>query len=309
MKGGKRGTPIVAGKSAESLLFKLCSPADEADHAAQERGAADAAGAGAHQALDRPGGQAADGHGPRKAEDRRQPAAGDRQAGAGRRRQPRRQGRRRPAAATRSTSTKPTAASSSRRSSTRTSRRRTARPAKAAHLSLVESLAFSPDGKTLATGSFQEVKLWDAETGTLKQTHRRLRRPRRGPRLLARRQVLATGGGAPTEDGEIKIFDVGRQAGHRHQERPLATRSSASLQPGRQDARHLRRGQVRQGLGGARRGKFVKSFEGHTHHVLDVGWKPDGKLLASGGADNAVKVWDYEKGEQVRDHPTPHRSR
>src|SRR5205085_5186270 len=46
--------------------------------------------------------------------------------------------------------------------------------------------------------------------------------------------------------------------------------------------------------------KFVKSFEGHTHHVLDVGWKADGKLLASGGADNVVKVWDFEKGEQVR---------
>jgi len=31
-----------------------------------------------------------------------------------------------------------------------------------------------------------------------------------------------------------------------------------------------------------------------------VGWAPDGKLLASAGADNVVKVWDYEKGEQVR---------
>ncbi len=44
----------------------------------------------------------------------------------------------------------------------------------------------------------------------------------------------------------------------------------------------------------------MKSFEGHTHHVLDVGWKADGKLLASAGADNAIKVWDYEKGEQAR---------
>jgi WD40 repeat protein len=34
--------------------------------------------------------------------------------------------------------------------------------------------------------------------------------------------------------------------------------------------------------------------------VLDVGWKADGKLLASAGADNTIKVWDYEKGEQAR---------
>src|SRR5205823_1868569 len=46
--------------------------------------------------------------------------------------------------------------------------------------------------------------------------------------------------------------------------------------------------------------KFIKSFEGHTHHVLDVGWTSDGKLLISAGADMTVKVWDFEKGEQVR---------
>src|SRR5207244_10169316 len=47
-------------------------------------------------------------------------------------------------------------------------------------------------------------------------------------------------------------------------------------------------------------GKFVKSFEGQTHHVLDVGWMADGKKVASAGADNTVKVWDYDKGEQER---------
>src|SRR4029078_4247736 len=47
-------------------------------------------------------------------------------------------------------------------------------------------------------------------------------------------------------------------------------------------------------------GKLVKSFEGHTHHVLDVGWSADGKLLASAGGDNTVKIWDFEKGEQAR---------
>src|SRR5204862_512690 len=33
---------------------------------------------------------------------------------------------------------------------------------------------------------------------------------------------------------------------------------------------------------------------------LDVGWMADGKLLASAGGDNTVKVWDFEKGEQAR---------
>ena len=37
------------------------------------------------------------------------------------------------------------------------------KPVQAAHLSLVESLAYSPDGKTIASGAFQEVILWDAQ--------------------------------------------------------------------------------------------------------------------------------------------------
>jgi WD40 repeat protein len=34
--------------------------------------------------------------------------------------------------------------------------------------------------------------------------------------------------------------------------------------------------------------------------VLDVTWKSDGKLLASCGADNVIKVWDFLTGDQRR---------
>src|SRR5262249_13851926 len=44
------------------------------------------------------------------------------------------------------------------------------KPVKAAHLSLVESLAYSKDGKYIASGSFTEVKIWDAALGTPKHT-------------------------------------------------------------------------------------------------------------------------------------------
>ena len=47
-------------------------------------------------------------------------------------------------------------------------------------------------------------------------------------------------------------------------------------------------------------GKELKSFEGHTHHVLAVDWKSDGKQLVSGGGDNVLKVWDFETGEQLK---------
>jgi WD40 repeat protein len=47
-------------------------------------------------------------------------------------------------------------------------------------------------------------------------------------------------------------------------------------------------------------GKFVRSFEGHTHHVLNVSWMRHGRTLASAGADSAIKLWDFASGEQKK---------
>src|SRR5262249_41878932 len=40
-------------------------------------------------------------------------------------------------------------------------------PIPGAHMDIVQSLAFSPDGRFVASGSYQEVILWDAQTGLL----------------------------------------------------------------------------------------------------------------------------------------------
>ncbi len=49
-------------------------------------------------------------------------------------------------------------------------------------------------------------------------------------------------------------------------------------------------------------GQHVRSYEGHTHHVMDVSWKGDGTALVSAGADNAIKVWNAETGETDPDN-------
>jgi WD40 repeat protein len=167
-------------------------------------------------------------------------------------------------------------------------------------LAAVDSLAFSPNGKLVAAGTFQEVILWDADSGKLVR-----RLTGFADRVMAlafspNSEWLATGGGAPTEDGEIKVFAVATgnlvvdiKNGHSDTVFGVAfSPDGAKLATCAADkfikVFHLPDG------------KFLKSFEGHTHHVLDVAWKFDGKLLASAGADNVIKVWDYEKGEQVR---------
>jgi WD40 repeat protein len=188
------------------------------------------------------------------------------------------------------------------------------KPAKAAHISLVESMAFSPDGKTLATGSFQELTLWDVGEGEPKQHVGGF-----ADRVVAVAyspdgKYIATGGGAPTEDGEIKILDA--ETGkvlHEIKNGHSDTVFGVAFSP---DGRLLATAAADKfvkvfelphaGYGwpfgpGPETPRLTKAFEGHTHHVMDVGWTPDGKKLVSCGADNFVKVWSYETGEKVRD--------
>jgi WD40 repeat protein len=169
-----------------------------------------------------------------------------------------------------------------------------------AHLDIVQSLTFSPDGRWIASGGFREVILWDAQTGMLRRKWTEF-----ADRVVALDftkdgKLLATGGGAPTEDGEIKVFDVTTgnlvlDIKNGHSDTVFGVRFSPD---GTKLATCAADKFVK--VFELPSGKFLKAFEGHTHHVMDVGWRADGKVLASCGADNVIKVWDYDRGEQTR---------
>jgi WD40 repeat protein len=174
------------------------------------------------------------------------------------------------------------------------------KPLEAAHSAIVEALAFSPDGKTLASGSFQEVSLWDVTAGTL-----RTKLTGFADRVVAlafspNGKFLAAGGGLPTAEGEIKVFEAATgklvtdvKNGHSDTVFGVCFSPDSTKLATCGADKFVKIFEIPSG-------KLIKGFEGHTHQVLDVGWKADGKLLASAGADNVIKVWDYEKGEQVR---------
>ncbi len=171
---------------------------------------------------------------------------------------------------------------------------------KAAHLSIVESMSFSPDGKYLVSGSFQEVSIWDVQTGMLRHKLEGFDHNVVAVTFSNDGKMFATAGGAPTEEGEIKVFEVGSwkqicQMQNAHSD----TVYGLCFSP---DGKNIATASADKFVKVFEipSGKFVKSFEGHTHQVLDVGWSFDGKRLASAGADETVKIWDYEKGEQQR---------
>src|SRR5271168_2355975 len=41
-------------------------------------------------------------------------------------------------------------------------------------------------------------------------------------------------------------------------------------------------------------------FKGHTDKVNAIAFAPDGKLVASGGSDDTVRLWDPAGGKEVR---------
>ncbi len=172
-------------------------------------------------------------------------------------------------------------------------------PLGGAHMDIVQAIVFSPDGRLIASGGYQEVLIWDAQTGVLR--HKLTGFSDRVVALdISKELKLATGGGSPSQEGEIKVFDL--NAGNLlldikngHSDTVFGVRFSPD---GTKLATCAADKFIK--VFELPSGKFLKSFEGHTHHVMDVGWKSDGKTLASAGADNVIKVWDYDKGEQTR---------
>jgi WD40 repeat protein len=113
-------------------------------------------------------------------------------------------------------------------------------------------------------------------------------------------KLLATGGGEPSRIGEIKIWkakdgSLVRDLSGIHSDSVFSLDFSPdgkSIASGAAD-KFLRVSSVESG-------KLIRTFEGHTHHVLGVAWKSDGRTLASAGADGVLKTWKATTGERIK---------
>jgi WD40 repeat protein/DNA-binding SARP family transcriptional activator/tRNA A-37 threonylcarbamoyl transferase component Bud32 len=166
------------------------------------------------------------------------------------------------------------------------------------HSDIVPGVAFSPDGRRIATESFDGTAgIWDASNGRRLLTLRGHSGSVFGGWFSPDGSILATHG----SDGTARIWDVetGSQlmvlAGH------LGPLGDVAWSP---DGTRILTG----GADGAARiwdvtaqgSREVFTLAGHTDQVRSVQYSPDGGRILTSSLDGTAMVWDASSGSEVR---------
>jgi len=155
------------------------------------------------------------------------------------------------------------------------------------------ALAFSPDGKTLAVGGYQEVLLWDLANAKLAK---RIGVGQIGDfvRSVAFRnngQWLAVAEGTPYGPGAVKVFDVNSGQPALTFQEPKDAVFAIAFSP---DGKLLAAG----GADNVARvwsvdeNKLASELKGHSDWILGTSFSADGKFLVTSSADRTAQVWE-----------------
>ncbi|KAI4599626.1 hypothetical protein KJ359_001723 [Pestalotiopsis sp. 9143b] len=165
-----------------------------------------------------------------------------------------------------------------------------------AHSGWVNSVAFSADGRRLASGSSDDsVKLWDAESGDCLQTFKHHFHHVGSVAFSADGRRLASG----SNDDTVKLWDAESGDCLQTLEGHFLPISSVAFSA---DGRRLASGSSDDSvkLWDAESGDCLQTFKHHFHHVGSVAFSADGRRLASGSNDDTVKLWDAESGACIQ---------
>ncbi|MFE5586400.1 protein kinase [Kitasatospora sp. NPDC056531] len=156
----------------------------------------------------------------------------------------------------------------------------------------VRSVAFSPDGKTLATGSISSLQLWDVATGKNIATGDPVDAFFVSVAFSPDGKTVALGGGL------LQLWDVATG-------KNIATLGPAdhsvwtvAFSP---DGKTLATtmGDHTVWLWDAATRKNTAILTGHTNRVYGVAFSPDGKTLATGSWDKTARLWDVVTGKSI----------
>jgi len=160
------------------------------------------------------------------------------------------------------------------------------------HDAAVNSVSFSPDGKTLATGSTdQTIKLWNVETGKKIRTFKGHDAAVNSVSFSPDGKTLVTGG------YDVKLWNVETGEEIRTFKGHDAAVKSVSFSP---DGKTLVTGSHDVKLWNVETGEEIRTLKGHDSYIWSVSFSPDGKTLVTGSADRTTRLWNAETGKEIR---------
>jgi WD40 repeat protein/transcriptional regulator with XRE-family HTH domain len=167
-----------------------------------------------------------------------------------------------------------------------------------AHTDMVWGLAFSPDERLLASGSFDgRLKLWDVESGTLLWSGRHSR-PILCLAFSPEGDLLASGG----HEASVRLWDAKLDTPLEALPHPSAIYSLAWSPDGHLLASGDRAGTIRLwALPPRGSATCVETLAGHSSWVWGLAFAPDGRSLASASWDGTVKLWELGEAGRLRE--------
>ncbi len=168
------------------------------------------------------------------------------------------------------------------------------------------SVAFSPNGKTVATGCgvLGDTMLWDAATGKEARTFKSEKRgDTHALAFSPDGATLVTGSGRWIEFWDVTTGKIITATGLTGSQQPrqkvieiLGAVMSVSFSPNG-DALAVASSDRTVNLYSVATLTQLKTFKGHGLLVFDVAFSRNGRLLATSGGDGMVKLWDVEAGQ------------
>ena len=163
------------------------------------------------------------------------------------------------------------------------------------HQDVVRSVAFSPDGKTLATASRDKsIKLQNISTGKIISIFTGHQGGVWSVAFSPDGKTLATA----SEDKTIKLWNISTgkliSTFTGHQDFVI----SVAFSP---DGKTLATASLDETikLWNISTGKLISTFTGHQDFVWSVAFSPNGKTLATASRDNTIKLWDISTGKPI----------